>query len=259
MHQVTTIVPAYNESGRIGNVLAVLAEIPELGEILLIDDGSTDATLEEMKRAAAVDSRIRVLQMPSNSGKGQAVLAAVALTHTRFVLMLDADLMNLQKHHVLELIAPVTAGRADMTLGLFKGGHWSTDVSHWGAPWLTGQRCMRIELLRHLTAATASGYGLEIALTVAAQSHGYGVERVTLQGVWHPTSEFHRGRWKGLGWRKRMYREIWVAWKTVGGPAALKSYVSRSLAQFWRDPLGAWPAAYERLTRLREKRREGNS
>jgi hypothetical protein len=196
--------------------------------------------------------------MPTNSGKGQAVLTAAALASTRFVLMLDADLMNLQAHHVLDLISPVTSDQADMTLGLFKGGHWSTDVSHWGTPWLTGQRCMKAELLRYLTPETARGYGLEIALTVAAQQHDYRVRRVVMQGVWHPTSEYHRGRWRAISWRRRMLREVWEAWKAMGGPATLKIYVSRSLARFWRDPLGSWPAARKRLHRLRDMLRESS-
>jgi glycosyltransferase involved in cell wall biosynthesis len=256
MHQVTTIVPAYNESGSIGNVLAVLAQVSELAAILVIDDGSTDATLDEMNRAAALDKRIQVLQMPTNSGKGQAVLAAVALTRTPYVLMLDADLMNLQRHHVLELISPVTADKADMTLGLFRGGHFGTDVSHWATPWLTGQRCMRAELLRFLTKEMALGYGLEIALTVEAQLHDYRVQRVAMHGVWHPTSEYHRGLWRALGWRRRMYRQIWDSWRATGGPAALRIYVTRSLTRFWSDPLGAWPAARKRLTELKDRLRE---
>jgi len=258
MHQVTTIVPAYNESGRIGNVLAVLAGVSELADILVIDDGSTDATLDEVKRAAAADRRIRVLQMPTNSGKAQAVLAAAALTQTRFVLMLDADLMNLQQHHVLELISPLTSDKADMTLGLFRGGHWGTDFSHLATPWLTGQRCMRAELLRYLTAETASGYGLEIALTVAAQLHDYRVKRVVLRGVWHPTSEYHRGLSIAFRWRRRMLGEVWEAWNATGGPAALKIHISRSLTRSWRGPLGAWPAARKRLTRLKDRLRESS-
>src|SRR5512139_2572147 len=100
---VLAIIPAYNEGGRIKNVLAVLREVSELEEIIAVDDGSTDSTAEDIRRAAVSDHRIRLLSMPTNQGKGQAVLAAAALVRTPYILMLDADLVNLSAKHVRDL------------------------------------------------------------------------------------------------------------------------------------------------------------
>jgi len=251
MQHVTAIIPAYNESGRIGNVLAALTGVAEIDRIIVVDDGSTDQTAYEVIQAIASDRRIELMRMPSNRGKGEAVLAAVRASQSAALLMLDADLMALHPQHVRDLIAPVTTGNADMTLGLFRGGHFTTDFAHWATPWLTGQRCLKTEMFHFLTEETATGYGLEIALTVAAQVHDYRVVRVILRGVWHPSSEFHRGWTEALRMRRRMHSEIWQAWIATGGPEALKIRLLHSLHRFWRDPPLGLPATRKRRARLK--------
>lgn len=252
MQRVSAIIPAYNEADRVAGVLTVLREVPELCEILVVDDCSTDGTRNDVCTAAQADSRIRLLKMPSNRGKGQAVLAGVRTISSGFLLLLDADLMALRPEHIRALMAPVTSGQADMSLGLFRGGRFNTDLGHIGTPWLTGQRCLKRDLFKYLTDEKASGYGLEIALTLAAQVHNYRVERVILRGVWHPSSEFHRGFGKAIAWRARMYGQIWNAWFANNGPLALRLYVGRKVAQIWQGPRGAWQTARGRASRSRE-------
>lgn len=253
MHQVTAIIPAYNESGRIHRVLAALTDVAELDRIIVVDDGSTDDTGEEVLEAAVSDGRIELLKTPGNRGKAQAVLAGVSASRPSYFLMLDADLMALDPRHIRGLISPITSGKADMTLGLFRGGHFTTDFAHWATPWLTGQRCLKTEILDYLTEETASGYGLEIALTVAAQMHDYRVARVIMRGVWHPSSEYHRGLREALRSRRRMHREIWKAWIAMGGPGALKIHLSHSIDRLWRGPLAALPVVRKGDARLKER------
>jgi hypothetical protein len=99
-----------------------------------------------------------------------------------------------------------------MTLGLFSGGHFATDMSHRLTPFLTGQRGLRADLLEHVSPEAAAGYGFELALTIAARQQGSRVCVVPLQGVWHPPSEVHRGVLGGLAWRGGMYAQILRAW-----------------------------------------------
>jgi len=213
----TAILPAYNEGGRIGNVLAVLREVEELHEIIVVDDGSNDSTLVEVQQAATHDSRLRVIHNEVNLGKGEAIFEGANTARTPFLLFLDSDLMNLKPRNITELMSPVLSGEADMTLGLFLGGKLSTDLPHWITPPLTGQRCLRADLLRHVTPEAAKGYGIEIALTIAAHTQRYRVKRVPMKGVWHPSSEFHRGFISGVAWRANMYAEILNAWKVGRG------------------------------------------
>ena len=209
---IAAIIPAFNEERSIAQVVEILCQVDALDEIILVDDGSKDRTLALMRQAAREDPRIRVISHETNRGKGQAIFSAWAATSAHYIVMLDADLHALAPGHVRALIAPVLDHRADMTLGLFWGGHIQTDLSSWGAPFLTGQRCLRASILKYVSQDAAQGYGFEIALTIAAHKNGYRSRAVPLTGVWHPPSEFHRGVWFGLKWRARMYVQIARAW-----------------------------------------------
>jgi len=205
---LAAIIPVYDEAGRVGQVLSVLREVACLKEIIVVDDGSTDSTLDEVNQCANLDARIRVLSHTNNRGKGHAVHTGMNATRTTHLLMLDGDLVDLQPHHIHGLIQPVIDGEADMTLGLFRGGRYKTDLSHRFVPWLTGQRCLRKDLFRYVSLDAADGYGIETALTVASRQQGWRCQHVVLRGVDHPPSEFHRGVWRGIKMRAKMYAQI---------------------------------------------------
>ena len=211
---IAAILPTYNEELNAAGVLAVLHATSLLDEIILVDDGSSDKTVEILKQAAAMDVRMQVIQHDHNKGKGQAIFSGWAATCAPILLLLDADLKDLTPDHIHALLAPVIDHRADMTIGLFRGGHFGTDLAHWLTPFLTGQRGLRAELLKNISHEAANGYGFEIALTVAAGQQNFRTRAVILKGVWHPSSEFRneRGFWGGMLWKFRMYVQILQAW-----------------------------------------------
>lgn len=217
---IAAVIPTYNEALNISGVLEVLRVTPLLDEIILVDDGSKDHTIEILQEAATRDPRIRVIQHEKNKGKGQAVFTGWSSTCASILVLLDADLKNLKPEHIQALVDPVLSRRADMTLGLFKGGHLNTDLSHWFTPFLTGQRALRADLLKYTSHEAAAGYGFEVALTVAARQQNYRKRIVFMKGVWHPSSEFRTergGYWKGKIWRFRMYGQILRAWMIATG------------------------------------------
>jgi glycosyltransferase involved in cell wall biosynthesis len=211
---IAAIIPTFNEELNVPGVLDVLRATDMLDEIILVDDGSSDNTIAILNQAAAVDPRIRVILHNRNKGKGQAIFSGWAATSAPVILLLDADLKNLTPDHIQDLLVPVIDHRADMTMGIFRGGHFGTDFSHWLTPFLTGQRGLRAELLKCVSREAAEGYGFEVALTIAAGQNNYRRRVVALKGVWHPSSEFRteRGFWSGNLWRFRMYGQIIRAW-----------------------------------------------
>jgi polyisoprenyl-phosphate glycosyltransferase len=209
---IAAIIPTYNEERNVAGVLEALHLSEILDEIIIVDDGSVDKTVEIVLKFAESDPRMQVIRHERNQGKGQAILTGWAATSAPYLLLLDSDLHKLTPEHILALMAPVLNHQTDMTLGLFWGGHTITDFSSWGMPFLTGQRGLRSELLKHISHEAAAGYGFEVALTISANQHGYHKHIVPLKGVWHPPSEFHRGGFNGLIWRFRMYGQIIRGW-----------------------------------------------
>jgi glycosyltransferase involved in cell wall biosynthesis len=214
---IAAIIPTYNEEINVEGVLEVLHDTSILDEIILVDDGSSDGTVDILRKAASVDPRFRVIRHENNSGKGQAIFSGWAATCAPILLLLDADLKNLSPAHILALLNPIISHRADMTLGLFRGGHFSTTLSHRLTPFLTGQRGVRAELLKYVSREASAGYGFEVALTLAARQKGYRKRVVPLDGVWHPSSESRseRGFWFGAKWKAHMYGQIVRAWWLV--------------------------------------------
>jgi biofilm PGA synthesis N-glycosyltransferase PgaC len=101
---VTVVIPAYNEEAVIAtSVRAALAsEYPRL-EVLVMDDGSKDATETAALAAAGGDPRCRVIRDPVNRGKAEQLNAAFALTTHPYVVVTDAD-GHLHSHAVRHLV-----------------------------------------------------------------------------------------------------------------------------------------------------------
>ncbi len=205
---ITVIIPARNEEKYIGGVLQVLTQIPEITEIIAIDDGSTDGTCHEIEKYTASDPRLRCIQLPSNQGKAAAMFAGTRQAAGKVLVFLDADLCNLKPIHVRDLFIPVCELRAEMVVGLFKGGHFNTSFPHWLTPWTSGQRCLPADLFSKVPPGTSAGYGIETGITLTANRLGWKCLYVPLKDVWHPPSEFHRGIFYGIYTRIKMYWEI---------------------------------------------------
>ena len=91
---VSLIVIAYREAARIEATLhAILAQIDAPSfEVIVVDDGSPDATAEIVAKLAAADPRVALLRLPANIGRGLARGAGIAAARGRFVGFVDADI-----------------------------------------------------------------------------------------------------------------------------------------------------------------------
>lgn len=209
---VTAIIPAYNERGRIGNVLMVLFQTQFVDEVIVVDDGSTDGMDAEVLRVGRENPCVKLIRHPENRGKGQAVLTGVRASTSPVLLLLDADLIQLTIQHVDALVQPVLSGEADMAIGLFRHGGFLTDLSHLVTPWLSGQRCLRASILRDLPDQAAQGYGFETCLTILARQKKWRVISVPWIGVTHALGILPRSGWSGLRRKTKMARDILSSW-----------------------------------------------
>lgn len=96
---ISVVVPCYNEQGALpfyyDKMKEVMALLPELSfEIIIVDDGSTDGTLETAKQLAKSDDRIRYISFSRNFGKEAAMYAGFKNASGKYTAIMDADLQD---------------------------------------------------------------------------------------------------------------------------------------------------------------------
>ena len=94
--QLSAIIPVYNQERKISILLAKVKEVLNSTslnyELVIVNDGSRDNTLEVLQKEEKLDSRVRVMSYPQNKGKGYAIKTGVMQTHGNVVLFVDGDL-----------------------------------------------------------------------------------------------------------------------------------------------------------------------
>ena len=114
------VVPFYNEAGNILPLLASAVEVltrqPADFEIILVDDGSTDATDAEIAAAVARWPQCRALNHPKNRGQDVALLAGLQAARGELILTMDGDGQNDPRDFPL-LLAPVEENTLDVSCG----------------------------------------------------------------------------------------------------------------------------------------------
>jgi len=112
---VTVIVPTYNEEETIGQVLSELTKIePKIGplEIIVVDDGSSDRTKDEVAEFPSVI----YVKHQRNMGKGMALKTGLKIGRGRTVVIQDAD-MEYSPTDIPQLVKPILDGRVDVVFG----------------------------------------------------------------------------------------------------------------------------------------------
>jgi glycosyltransferase involved in cell wall biosynthesis len=91
--KVSVIIPVYNAAAYVGEAVASALEQPETGEVLLIEDGSTDGSLRKCEQLATDDDRVVLLRHADgvNAGAGASRNLGIAAAKCPLVAFLDAD------------------------------------------------------------------------------------------------------------------------------------------------------------------------
>ncbi len=190
---VTVVLPAYNEESRIMDTLKAVKSLSLVDEIIIVNDGSTDRTAEQVREMG-----ITLIDLPTNQGKGGAMNAALPYVNCDLVVFLDADLGSSAKEAV-KIIQVVADGLCDLAIAAFppptrKGGFGLVKgTAAWAirragkmevtAP-LSGQRAMTRKALEMLSPFDED-YGVELGMTIKALALGLRVMEV-------PTTMSHK-------------------------------------------------------------------
>lgn len=231
MTHAVAIVPAYNRADTVGDTVTALRTVPDVLDVIVVDDGSADHTA-----AAAAAAGARVVEFARNRGKGAALAAGVVASGApEAYLLIDADVGD-SAALAGELLELVAQGEADMAIavlgppsrpsgfGLVKSFAAHVVRAQTGltlAEPLSGQRAVRGSLLRSVE--LAGRFGVEIGLTLDAAARGATISEVEVAFSHKPSDRDA----KGIAHRARIGRDVYRAVVSrIGAPRTLVHLVA---------------------------------
>jgi glycosyltransferase involved in cell wall biosynthesis len=182
--RLSIIIPAYNEARTLRSVIErVLVCVPDVFEIIIVDDGSQDGTVEVARQLTAEHPQVKLTPHAHNQGKTAALRTGFAASRGDIVLVQDADL-EYDPTDIPPLIEPIVSGQADVVYGsrflvrraarvLYYRHYLAnkfltflsnvlTDINFTDVE--TGYKAFRGEIIRNMV-ITSSGFGFEIEVT----------------------------------------------------------------------------------------------
>lgn len=186
---ISVVIPAYNEAAAIGSTLeqvqAVMDETALEGEVIVVDDGSTDGTADEVVRCPAV----RLVKHPQNRGYGAALKTGIRQARHDVVIILDAD-----GTYPCEMIPRLAAeiGAYDMAVGARTGDEVHVPLMRRPAKWAlnrladylsgqdipdlnSGMRAFKRDVAERFFRLLPSGFSFTTSLTLALLTNDYNV------------------------------------------------------------------------------------
>jgi polyprenyl-phospho-N-acetylgalactosaminyl synthase len=216
--KVSIIIPAFNESRTISEIIKVAKSHPWVGEVLVVDDGSTDATSQISTGAGA-----KVVRLFKNRGKATAMDTGVAYSSHEIFCFLDADITGLDHRILSELIEPVMSGRYNMFIGILARKFSFINGLLPFLPKLSGNRSLRKGLWALIQDGYKKSFQIEIALNYYAKKGKLKIGSKIFSSLKQVTKEKKWGFLPGFSKRILMVGDILIIF--------VKLYIIRNTLQ----------------------------
>ena len=113
---LSVIMPVFNERATVAGIIETVLLQPQVAELIVVNDASSDGTRDELERIKNSDSRLRVYHHDKNQGKGAALRTGIARATADIVIIQDADLEYDPAEYPI-LLHPILSGKADAVFG----------------------------------------------------------------------------------------------------------------------------------------------
>ena len=190
---VSIVIPAFNEEATVAKVVSVARKLSYVDEVIVVDDGSTDRTVEEAENAGAT-----VISHIMNEGKGSAIKAGFKYSHGNIVAFIDADVSNFTSEKIDKIIRPILEDRTDITKTKF--ARESGRVTELTAKPLLGFFFPELNYEQPLSGQFAGkrsalnkirfekDYGVDVGIVLDADVHGIKILEVDIGDICHDMS-----------------------------------------------------------------------
>jgi glycosyltransferase involved in cell wall biosynthesis len=211
-HALSVMMPIYNEEPTLENILEHVLAQPEVGEVIAVDDGSSDRSWGILTAVARRDSRVRPFRQEVNAGKGAALRRAIGELRMPFALVQDADL-EYDPRDYSALLQPLLEGRADAVYGV-RGFAGQTAYSFWFvmgnkgvtlasnllfdsyiSDMETGYKVLRSELWKRLN-LRGTRFDIEPDITARVLRLGYRIHEIPIRYYARSREEGKKLTWK---------------------------------------------------------------
>jgi len=209
---LSVMIPAFNEERTLEVILRHVLERPEVGEVVAVDDGSTDGTWAILRRYAERDPRVRPFRLEANQGKGAALRRAIAEVRMQFAVVQDADL-EYDPRDYPTLLLPLVEGRADVVYGVrgfagqtafsfwFVMGNWAVTLAAnilfdcYISDLESGYKALRADLWRRLN-LQGNRFDIEPDITARVLRLGYRIHEVPIRYYARSRAEGKKLTWQ---------------------------------------------------------------
>ena len=222
---LSVVIPAFNEAPTIVRVIQTVADQPLVGEIIIIDDASTDNTQAQLASLTALPIPLKILRHTTNQGKGAALRTGIKAATLPYVIIQDADL-EYDPREYPTILEPLLEDRADVVYGSrFLGGSAHRVLYFWhrvgnGLLTLLSNMCTNLNLTDMETGFKAfrreiiqkieiqeNRFGFEPEITAKLARHGARFYEV---GISYSGRTYQEG--KKVGW-KDGFRALWCIFR----------------------------------------------
>ncbi len=200
---VDVVMPARNEATTVAANVAAARACRYVREVIVVDDGSSDATAE---RAAAAGATV-VRREAAVGSKALAMATGVAASDAGAILFVDADCTDLCAAHLDDVCEPFVEGRATMSIGFFDYGRfWNWVVLH--CPPLSGERVVPRWVFEAVPVTKLDGYTIEVRLNEVICEARLRTSARIMAGAQHRTKRDKVGRREGMHQTWLMYKAL---------------------------------------------------